>query len=562
MARATRYAIWRETPDPDVKSFIEAWPSRVPQQTQKRETMAGFNGSILYCVSALMALLLLASSSTTSVMALEQPRSRALNVDLVGTLDDNIVALQETIALFNLTDSVGATTTAAATECPVCDNGDTKLTGRVVQRILSRAGGVIRRTSSLASLKRAMRTRLGRRRYNKIVSQTSLVPTLNAAGSNFTALARSAQTLQTAAKTNNATIVELQLLDVLEVVANLSAKVTIDIAAVMQRAENSTTAGLAAMSLLSVLEFFERVSLATSSVLVDQVAILQGQNPMDTIHVKVATLQATLSNKASTTGVFTDISKFLSARRDTSGLVPALSQVKQDMASLDQALERFLSSADAATTITSSKSTGTNMDAVAGGMTSPIRGPVMAAMSGLMAGLMATVLDAVQIIALDSVSGNGNMSRVLISTAGLTLKRVDGILNQSMVTFNAIFGLFQTATKETVASGDTVFLFAFFAYQLICWIPGVDCILFPVCSSDARFTGPPCLLRVVIGLALQVILIPIFLVYLIIASLFDGNSDGTRAIGTNLASVESQVRCQQEALSCQTRTLLAALPNI
>jgi hypothetical protein len=379
-----------------------------------------------------------------------------------------------------------------------------------------------------------------RRRYEKVVSADLILPALTATSSHFAALALQSRKLLNAT-TNIAPPIETDLLAVLEQVSTLSANVAIELASAIRSADK-VTAGLVATSTLALLGFYERITMATTSLLFDHVATLNGQDDVEKLDIKVSDLRVSLSNR--TDGVFGDVLGFLSTRRDTSGLVSVLKKFTKDMALLDESLARFLSRAD--TMLLTQRHGPFAADRV-------IPDESLWQLSGLMTGTVVTVVHSTQSITMGNSVDDIGVNRVLVSALGLTMKRVDSILNQAVKTLNSMFR-FQTINNSKLTINTTTPA-----------VQGNTLLWFIACSVGIEIPGPlglnSCWIILSAWLVLAVATLPIWLPLVILGSIFGTGGGGSGQLRINNAAVQHRIQCQREALSCQTNALSAALPS-
>lgn len=497
------------------------------------------------------------------------PRSlQALDGFTIKQLNQNAAALQENLDYFGLY-------AAANNTCPVCDNDNGNDAAKSMLSQASISTSVVakrlKQTSTWESFGRATRTRRGKRRYNQSVSSTStdgIVSILTETGSHFAALANRARKQRRDAKIASPSVSSSRMADdmlnVLEQLATTSATVANDMAGTLQDKRggsgSTATAGIVATTMLSLLTFLERVTLPSTSLLVDYLQVAVNGEYIDRarIDANLATLRTSLSNNA-TLGVFGEAIRLLSAHRDddiSSGLLrTTLTKLTLSMSSLDNSLVQLVASVKDNKAIQDSKP-----DKTVGAVAAPFNGDeLIVQVSGLITGIVLASVNAMQRIALDSLDSSSRSSRnVLVSAAGLYVQVVESILNQALATINAIL----TVARSSSSSSDYTSRTTGGRGPSNVVVSG-DTILYWICQAATDFEGElfgPCSILLIPWI---IVTSPVTLPLAIIIFLSrDTNALAQTRLSRTTGS-SSNSSCYQKALACQNQALSAALlPSI
>lgn len=503
--------------------------------------------SIVSIVLLVMTLMLLAAAASCFAWEDEQllpqqlpPQSQTTSrLHVKRRLENSNITFQ--VKTLDAASSTTSTTSSSST-CPVCKKD--KETDRAIQRIYSRASSLVKRTSTFDSLQRSLRTRIGRRRYHKLVSTNSTVFILNSTGSHFAALANRAKAKATGNKDDT---IANDMFNLLQDVATVSGSVSFELANVLRggSANRAATAGLLTTSTLAMLGYLDRVTLATTSLLADHVttatsttATLTGPksstNGAMTLQRDYA-LQDMLSANA-TNGVFGDVLNFLTKRGDTSGLVTVLTKLSRQVSSLhDRVLALSLSSNKTNSAVLMTSDT-------------------VHEISAIMAGITLTSVNSMQRMALVGKRG------LVSSTLGLWVQHINSIQDQAMSTARAVVRLVQIDqpnraknaddSKNAVAaaatgdsggesgvnvSGDTL------AFIFFCAITA------PICIPILFLTSP--------------IWLSVIYFYNLLEETF-GDDNDVNSKSSRRRPLRQYVKCQRDRLVCQSKVISAALPSV
>jgi hypothetical protein len=403
--------------------------------------------------------------------------------------------------------------------CPVCDTDKLDVLDRFVKSTLFKYKRLIRNSSSFTRFRRALRRPLILRRYNKRVSAEAITFILRDTASHFSALADTAHVTQNSIPDSDFLS---NIYAVLEEVATSSALFVSEVSNVLQ-GNDVVMAGVVATSVLSILVFFERFTLATMStvtysamteVVVPEMSI---QGNMDAFSVDALDT------------VFSDVMTFLSARGDTSGLISAIGSITANISNLKDRLTQLHSKADVVSTGKSTTKAGSD---------TTMQFEAFAEVISLIDGMSFTVLSSVigLAVAIPQVIGG-----IATHTVGLFQQHIETIVTLVNSTSSSSREMLDEKDKASAVSGETLY------YQ---WCIKKN----PLEMNDDPLPFPqisPC------AYPLLIVTSPIWLPALLVFDLIYRIKNPPPS-----SASWSQVRCQMDALSCQNDALVASLPSL
>jgi hypothetical protein len=414
--------------------------------------------------------------------------------------------------------------------CPVCDTDKLDVLDRFVKSTLFKYKRLIRNSSSFTRFRRALRRPLIRRHYNKRVSAETITPILQDTASHFSALADTARVTQKSIPDSDSLT---DVYAILAEVATSSALFVTEVSSILQN-NDATAAGIVATSVLSILGFFERFTLATIST-ITYFATAEIVVPENSVQGNVDIFSVDALDD-----VLSDVMTFLSARGDTSGLISVIGSATANISNLKDRLLQLHSQADA---VSQSKST---TDA---GSDATMQFEAYAEVVSLMDGMSFTVLSSAigLAVAIPPVIG-----RIATHTVGLFHKRITTLVTLVNSTSSSSHEMFDGEAKGSFVSGDTLF------YR---W-----CIKkFPP-KDDEECESPficlqisPCVYPLLI--LTSPIWLPALLVFVLIYRI---NNPPVRPppVSPPASASWNQVQCHMDALSCQNDALAASLPSL
>jgi hypothetical protein len=401
--------------------------------------------------------------------------------------------------------------------CPVCDTDKLDVLDRFVKSTLFKYKRLIRNSSSFTRFRRALRRPLIRRHYNKRVSAETITPILQDTASHFSALADTARVTQNSIPDSDSLT---DVYSILAEVATSSALFVTEVSNVLQN-NDATTAGIVATSVLSILGFFERFTLATISTVTyfatTEVVVPESvQGNVDIFSVDALD------------DVFSDVMTFLSARGDTSGLISAIGSATANISNLKDHLLQLHSQADA---VSQSKSTA---DA---GSDATMQFEAYAEVVSLMDGMSFTVLSSAigLAAAIPPIIGG-----IATGTVGLFQQRIQAIVSLVDSTSSSSREMLEEKAISSAVSGDTLY------YQ---WCIKKNPLEMNDDEPIPNLQISPCAYPLLI--VTSPIWLPALLIFLLLYW-FNGRRN----------TFWSQVQCPMDSLSCQNDALAASLPSL